>query len=65
MSDESQIEQLKTEEKIREILQGAAVLRDEAAQTRDRTEDLIQASYWSGRANALAELITRFREAGL
>ena len=52
-------------EKVREILEAAVVLRDEATAARDRTEDLNQASYWSGRANALAELIARFRSIGL
>jgi hypothetical protein len=54
-----------TVEKVREILEAAIVLRNEAAEARDRTEDLNQASYWSGRANALTELITRLRSAGL
>jgi hypothetical protein len=51
-------------EKVGEILEAAIVLRDEAAQARDRTVDLNQASYWSGRANALSELITRLQGAG-
>ena len=42
-----------------------SVLRDEAAEARDRVEDLNQASYWSGRANALSEMITRLKSAGV
>jgi len=52
-------------EEVRDILEAARVLRDEAAEARDRTEDLNQASYWSGRANALSELITRLQNAGV
>ena len=50
---------------IRDILEAAIVLRDEAAENRDRTEDLNQASYWSGRANALSEIVKRLQSAGL
>ena len=50
-------------EKLKEILAAAIVLRDEAAEARDRTEDLTQASYWSGRANALSEIIKRLETA--
>jgi hypothetical protein len=52
-------------EKIREVLEAAIVLRDEAAEARDRTQDLNQASYWSGRANALSEVIKRLQSAGV
>jgi hypothetical protein len=48
-------------EKVKEIVEAAIILRDEAAEARDRTQDLNQASYWSGRANALSELIGRLQ----
>jgi len=68
MSKLNSIESTTTEnvvEKTREILRAAAILRDEAAEARDRTEDVTQASYWSGRANALSEIIKRFQSAGI
>jgi hypothetical protein len=68
MSKPNSIESANAEamvEKTREILKAAVILRDEAAEARDRTEDVIQASYWSGRANALSEIIKRLQNAGV
>ncbi len=52
-------------EQLREVLEAVRVLRDEASGARDRTEDLTQASYWSGRANAFSEVISRIEGIGL
>ena len=52
-------------EKAREIHESAKALLQEAQDARDRELDVTQASYWSGRANALSELIKLFQERGL
>ncbi len=56
---------ISTRETILQIVESTTFLRDEAIKTRDHVVDASQACYWSGRANALTELIERIRNWGV